>query len=96
MVCFKNVTSGVLVLCICVSVQADYVYTTLDVPGASETYAYGIDGGNIVGVYSDGRGTHGFLATVVPLPATAWMALPLLAVGMLMACRRRRRRLRPM
>ena len=60
-------------------------YTTFDVSGASSTHAYGIDGGNIVGYYTDGSGTHGFLA-VIPEPAT----LSLLAVGMLMACRRRR------
>ena len=61
-------------------------YTTLDVPGASSTYAYDIDGTNIVGFFYDGSGnSHGFLA-VIPEPAT----LSLLAVGMLMACRRRR------
>ena len=41
-------------------------YTTLDVPGASYTYAYGIDGGNIVGrhtLYIDGR-YHDFIATI--------------------------------
>jgi hypothetical protein len=62
-------------------------YTTLDVPGASNTEAYGIDGGNIVGYsYVGSEGSYsGFLA-VIPEPAT----LSLLAVGMLMACRRRR------
>ena len=61
-------------------------YTTLDVLGASRTYAYGIDGSNIVGQYYDGSGTHhGFLA-VIPEPTT----LSLLAVGVLMVCRRRR------
>ena len=86
MVCFKNVIAGVLALCICVSVQAEYVYTTLDVPGVIDTYAHGIDGGNIVGSYKDGSGDyHGFLA-VIPEPTT----LSLLAVGVLMACRRRR------
>ena len=78
-----------LTLCIGVSAQGDAfaTYTTLDVPGASDTYAYGIDGTNIVGVFYDGSGNrHGFLA-VIPEPAT----LSLLAVGMLMACRRRRR-----
>ena len=61
-------------------------YTTFDVPGATYTYAYGIDGGNIVGYYDVGS-EHGFLA-VIPEPAT----LSLLAAGMLMACRRRRLR----
>ena len=62
------------------------IYTTLDVPGAFATYAYGTDGSNIVGHYIDGSyNYHGFLATI-PEPTT----LSLLAVGVLMACRRRR------
>ena len=115
-----SIVSSYLTLCLGVSAQGAYTYTTLDVPGASYTYAYGIDGGNIVGHYWDdgilgfsydgssyttldvpwgayteaydidggnivGRyshtnGAHGFLATAVPLPAAAWMAVPLLAV----------------
>jgi len=56
------------------------------VPGAINTNARGIDGDNIVGYYYDfSYNAHGFLA-VIPEPAT----LSLLAVGMLMACRRRR------
>ena len=36
-------------------------YTTLDVPGATSSWAYGIDGDNIVGRYQDGSGNdHGF------------------------------------
>ena len=50
-----------LTLFISTSVQGSYTYTTLDVPGASSTHAYGIDGDNIVGRYSDGSGTHGFM-----------------------------------
>jgi len=62
-------------------------YTTLDAPGAYHTYVYGTDGSNIVGYYRDAYGKkHGFLATI-PEPAT----LSLLTVGMLTACRRRRR-----
>ena len=83
-----SIVSSYLTLCIGVSVQGAYTisdYTTLDVPGASDTRAYGIDGGNVVGRYYDGSSNHGFLA-VIPEPAT----LSLLAVGMLMACRRRR------
>jgi len=37
MVCFKNIASGVMVMCIGVSVQPKYVYTTFDVPGASDS-----------------------------------------------------------
>jgi hypothetical protein len=43
--------------------------TYIDVPGASETRAYGIDGDNIVGFYyADGQ-YHGFLYTI-PEPTT--------------------------
>jgi probable HAF family extracellular repeat protein len=39
-----------------------YAFTTLDVPGASSTVARGInDAGQVVGFFSDGSGTHGFL-----------------------------------
>ena len=78
---------GLVTLFICVPVQTVSTYTTLDVPGASNTYALGIDGSNIVGSYSvsSEEAFYGFLA-VIPEPAT----LSLLAMGMLMACRRRR------
>jgi hypothetical protein len=38
-------------------------WTTLDMPGASTTWAFGIDGSNIVGVYRIGTSgfSHGFL-----------------------------------
>jgi len=40
----------------------DYTWTTLDYPGAIETRAQGIDGGNIVGQYADNTWRyHGFL-----------------------------------
>jgi hypothetical protein len=45
-------------------------WTTIDYPGASGTSASGIYGNNIVGCYSDAYGAHGFLATLVPEPAT--------------------------
>jgi len=38
-------------------------YTTLDVPGANGTYAYGIDGNNIVGTWYYGE-PHGFLYNI--------------------------------
>ena len=40
--------------------RAQYAFTTLDVPGATKTEAYGISDGNIVGYFSDAGGTHGF------------------------------------
>src|SRR6266568_2249903 len=40
----------------------DHGFTTIDVPGASSTEAFGITPeGNVVGVYSNATGTHGFL-----------------------------------
>ena len=36
-------------------------YTTLNIPGASSTYAARISGSNIVGAYNDASGTHGFV-----------------------------------
>ncbi len=42
--------------------------TILDAPGASGTRAYSISGNNIVGDYTDGSGTHGFIYTI-PEPA---------------------------
>src|SRR6266511_4301570 len=40
----------------------DHGFTTIDVPGASSTEAFGINPeGNVVGVYSNATGTHGFL-----------------------------------
>ena len=40
----------------------DHAFTTIDVPGASFTQALGINPkGDVVGVYSNATGTHGFL-----------------------------------
>ena len=83
-----NTVAAFLILFLGVSVHAVLLnVTTLDVPGGNYTAAKGIDGSNIVGSYfvSSEEAYHGFLA-VIPEPAT----LSLLAVGMLMACRRRR------
>ena len=88
---YFHVIAGSLTLFICVSVQAatSYTYSSIDYPEANETYAYGIDGGNIVG-YSYDSGYHGFLATVVPLPASAWMGIVLLgSIGTMPVARRR-------
>ena len=48
-----NAVAGCLAMFISASVQGSYTYTTLDVPGASETWAHGIDGGNIRYRYGD-------------------------------------------
>jgi probable HAF family extracellular repeat protein len=50
--------------------DAEFTYTTLDVPGSALTQANGInDAGQIVGYYEDASGReHGFLA--VPEPST--------------------------
>ena len=80
---YFHVIAGSLTLFLCVSVQAltSYTYSSIDYPEANETYAFGIDGDNIVGYYQDGSGDfHGFQAIpVVPLPPAAWMALTMLA-----------------
>ena len=60
-------------------------YTTLDVPGASNPYARGIDGNNIAGYYIDDSGVYRSFVAAIPEPAT----LSLLALGMLLAWRRR-------
>lgn len=42
-----------------------------DVPGATATYGLGInDLGQVAGVYVDARGSHGYIATVVPEPGS--------------------------
>jgi hypothetical protein len=51
----------------------DYTWTTLDYPGAIETRAQGIDGGNIVGYYVDSNMmVHGFLYN---LATATWTTL---------------------
>ncbi len=45
-----------------VALATTYTYTSFAYPGATETYAYGInDSGQIVGYYHDGSTYHGFL-----------------------------------
>ena len=45
-------------------------FTTIDFPGASDTEAYGINGGGqVVGIYYDGLTYHGFV-TIVSDPIT--------------------------
>ena len=60
-------------------------YTTLDVSGASNAYVRGIDANNIAGYYIDDSGVYRSFVAAIPEPAT----LSLLALGMLLAWRRR-------
>ena len=55
---------------------APYTFTTLDIPGAILTEAIGINNaGQVVGFFRDSSGTHGFVASPVPvpLPAAVWL-----------------------
>jgi hypothetical protein len=62
----------------------------VNVPGARQTYIFGIDGSTISGYYVDANNfSHGFVATPVPLPPTFIMGLVLVAVGAAQLCRRR-------
>ena len=67
-------------------------YTSLDVPGASLTGAWGInDLGQIVGSYIDRQGNQrGFLATPVP-EASSLMLLCIATLGLSALLRRRRK-----
>jgi hypothetical protein len=53
-------------------------YTTLNYPGALDTWVYGInDTGTIVGTYGDASGApHGFEGTPVPVPASLFLFGP--------------------
>ena len=53
------VICGVVVLC-CVSYAGAVTWTPIDKAGAYYTEVLGIDGGTLVGVYSDTMGNHGF------------------------------------
>ena len=71
---------GLVVAAFASSVSAaPYTFTTLDVPGASFrgesfTEASGInDAGQVVGLFRDSSGAHGFVASPVPLPAAVWL-----------------------
>src|SRR5215469_4223673 len=51
-----------LLCCLAAGGPAKAGFKTLDVPSATGgTFVWGIDGGNIVGYYTDGTGDHGFL-----------------------------------
>jgi hypothetical protein len=57
-----------------------YTFSTIEVPGSSQTVASGIDLlGRVVGYYSDSTGTHGFLynsgsITKIDYPGSGWAA----------------------
>jgi len=63
----RDLLSAVLSLSVLLSTlvaahAASYTFTTIDVPNASRTLAFGInDGGQIVGFYEGASGYHGFL-----------------------------------
>ena len=61
----RSLTEALLVLVAAVNAQGQYTYTTLSAPGASETFAYGIYGNNIVGEDYTGSGNYGFLYNAV-------------------------------
>lgn len=74
---------AVVVLFSAAHVEASW--TTLDMPGAVLTFAYGIDGDRVVGYYEEGSRNHGFVYVILE-PA---MVL-LLGVGGLSVLRIRR------
>jgi hypothetical protein len=70
---------GVVTLAATINLQAQYIFTTLSVPGAIQTRAWGISGNNIVGYYTGFTGTYGFLyngssytTLSVPGAVTTW------------------------
>jgi hypothetical protein len=55
-------TGALLMAGATIHLEAQVNYTTLSVPGAQDTYAQGISGGDVVGYYTDGGGVdHGFI-----------------------------------
>ena len=69
-------------------------FTQIDVPGTSETFAFGInDAGQIVGFFDDSTGRHGFLATptAVLLPEPSTLTLLSVGMGLTVLCVMRRR-----
>src|SRR6187200_2707204 len=63
-----------------VSAADPYTISTIEVPGSRLTAACGIDNlGRVVGYYTDGKGTHGFLfenggVSSIDVPGAAWTA----------------------
>jgi len=63
-------------------------FTTLDDPlGTSYTKVMGVSGSNIVGTYSNGTQSYGFVATPVPEPAT-WIDVLLSVYGLILLRKR--------
>ncbi len=52
---------AILILAATIHAQGQFNYTTLSVPGATNTSAQGISGNNIVGYCDDASGGHGFI-----------------------------------
>ena len=73
-------------------------FTTLDVPGATDTFATSINaGGQVTGNYFDGSNHHGFIATpmATDIPTLSQWALLLgggLLIGMALLAQVRRTR----
>jgi len=68
----KLIVFCAIILSLCTNyVRAEGTWTTFDIPGASSTVLWGIDGSNIVGEYVDAGGrSHGFLFN-----GTSWTTL---------------------
>lgn len=64
------VVAAILLLATTVNTHAQYVYTTLSIPGEGWAEAEGVSGNDIVGAYTSSNGQqYGFLATPVPEPS---------------------------
>ena len=73
--------------------RAQYAFTRIDVPGATEAEAYDINATRqIVGYYTDATGAHAFLATPSSLtaPEPGPLAVVVAGLGGVWACVRRR------
>jgi hypothetical protein len=53
-----------------------YAYTTLNVPNSCNTYAYGIDGNNIVGTYKKVQGSNDYYVFLYDITTSTYTTLP--------------------